>query len=581
MNFVSKKSILFLSFALFGFSQLVSAEISPPLRQQLGREVEYIGSIYRDNYAPSDWKKSFFNWNIELELSKLRLKVMTANNRFEYRDGLVQFLNSMADYHVGYAFYSTEKSSLPFSVRTIEGKTILVNVDRTLASKTTFPFEEGDELLEMNGVPVNQIIENLMKYMSTNVSTTDRALADLNLTSRSGRKNHFSVPRGQVNLKLRKASNQEIKTHQMFWNYIPETIGGLNPQDSALNPSSLGSFPSALIRGDDSISLSKLMMQSPLAMEFLEQNSPQANNHGMGSRKSFMKDFGVRIWESPKENQFDAYIFQNSQGQLIGVVRIPRYIVKDYIGAVNDFKTIIQKFESTTQGLIIDQLNNPGGSVFYLYTLVSMLNTQAVETPKHKMAINFERAMDAHKTLETIANIKTDEEAVKVLGEEYHGYPLNMQVITGLREYCNFILDAWNKGKKLSDPYFLWGVDAINPHPDVNYSKPIVILVNELDFSGGDFFPAIMQDNKRATIIGTRTSGAGGYVLEVKTQNAFGFEKITFTGSLAERVDKKPIENLGVVPDVNLPMTLADYRGGYRVYQAGVNAVLSALIKPR
>jgi C-terminal processing protease CtpA/Prc len=104
-------------------------------------------------------------------------------------------------------------------------------------------------------------------------------------------------------------------------------------------------------------------------------------------------------------------------------------------------------------------------------------------------------------------------------------------------------------------------------------------MINELDFSGGDFFPAILQDNKRVTLVGSRTSGAGGYVLPLKFTNSFGLEAITFTGSLAERVDKNPIENLGVTPDVPIEMTAKDYQTGFTDYVSKVKAVVSEKLK--
>jgi C-terminal processing protease CtpA/Prc len=106
-----------------------------------------------------------------------------------------------------------------------------------------------------------------------------------------------------------------------------------------------------------------------------------------------------------------------------------------------------------------------------------------------------------------------------------------------------------------------------------------MVLINELDFSGGDFFPAIMQDNKRAVILGTRTAGAGGYVLQYQFPNLSGIYLFSLTGSLAERDGGDMIENLGVTPDVGYELTPDDLEFGYQGYKSKIVSTMEEMLK--
>jgi hypothetical protein len=46
----------------------------------------------------------------------------------------------------------------------------------------------------------------------------------------------------------------------------------------------------------------------------------------------------------------------------------------------------------------------------------------------------------------------------------------------------------------------------------VVYTKPIIFLIDDFSTSAADIFPAMMQDNRRGPLVGTRTNGAGGSV---------------------------------------------------------------------
>ena len=176
--------------------------------------------------------------------------------------------------------------------------------------------------------------------------------------------------------------------------------------------------------------------------------------------------------------------------------------------------------------------------------------------------------------------VKNDATAKKAMGESQEGYPVDYMFYRHMVDYSRFIVDQWNQGKTLTDQTFLDGVDMINPSPTAQFTKPIVLLINELDFSGGDFFPATLQDNKRATLFGTRTAGAGGFVRSVKYPNNVGVAGFSMTGSIAIRADHQPIENLGVRADVQYAPTAADLQNGFKDYAKNVDATMARILGP-
>ena len=112
----------------------------------------------------------------------------------------------------------------------------------------------------------------------------------------------------------------------------------------------------------------------------------------------------------------------------------------------------------------------------------------------------------------------------------------------------------------------------------MGYTKPILILINGRSISCGDLFAAILQDNKRATLFGTRTAGAGGAVFRHKFDNKFGIEFFTTTITHGERKNGDPIENLGVMPDIPYEITEEDIKSDYLPYANEINQAVKSLL---
>lgn len=571
-----KKSIAGVLLFAWTFINPFICDASPALlRKRVLADLESIRNIFEVKYAPLYWKQEYAKWDLDLAIDEAKNQVVNLPSPTvkDCQVILRDFFNSTCDYHVGARFYSTENASLPFIVKGSQGRYFISFVDRELVNKQEFPFEVGDEILQFSGRPVDEVVQELriQEYGSSNTLETNQALAEMTLTNRRGEMGH-RIPQGTVQIQGIKKESLRPSTVYLKWSYTPEKIRDFSKLGLAVH---VDSSHKGLKELQTQLKKSRFF-EKFMTAHFWDKSyvgsSLTPNQHTLGSRTSFIPKLGDKLWESGEDALFDAYMFRAPSGKLIGYVRIPHYMGDEE--ELYEFGELMNYFEDKTDALIIDQVNNPGGSVFYLYALVSTLTDRSFDTPKHHLSLTQEEVHLACQLLPHLEQAHDDRTSRFVLGDTLGGYPVDYQFVKLMRQFCNFLIEQWNAGKLYSDPTYLYGVDEINPHPEYHYSKPILLLINSLDFSGGDFFPAILQDNQRATLLGTRTAGAGGYVIAAEFPNHSGLKGFSLTGSLAERKDKKPIENLGVNPDIFYDVTAVDLQQNYKDY---VTAILEAV----
>lgn len=289
----------------------------------------------------------------------------------------------------------------------------------------------------------------------------------------------------------------------------------------------------------------------------------------LGGKRSWVPVLGEIVWELPKETAaripFSAHICQLSDGRQIGYVRVPHYEYNKE--SVDEFGKLIARFESTTEAMVIDQVNNPGGSLFQMYAMLSYLTDRPLALPMHQITITDEDVAIAREKV--------------ALAEAGEAEPLDMGSSQDLVAYYRFVLSEFQAGRgtsnKPTNPVYLFGVAEVLP-AKVHYTKKIVVLINEVTFSAPEFLAAILQDNKRATLFGERTAGAGGCVKRIvhPILEKVGIEYITITWTLAWRTNGQPIEDIGVHPDVRYSITVEDLQSNYTGYRRALLATITA-----
>jgi C-terminal processing protease CtpA/Prc len=120
------------------------------------------------------------------------------------------------------------------------------------------------------------------------------------------------------------------------------------------------------------------------------------------------------------------------------------------------------------------------------------------------------------------------------------------------------VVSAYGQNRGLTDPVPLCG-NTLTHAPAANaYTKPIVLLVNELSAGPAEFLAAMLQDGGRAVVFGGATAGLG------TTSNSYpvgayaeGYAAVSVALAVRPGVVSAPgfpatsyIENIGVRPDV-------------------------------
>lgn len=574
---------------IFGVTSLSGKDIYPAgyqnerssnlLKKRMLGDLDTIKNIFEVKYAPFSWKRQYSGWQIEKEYAKAKKRVENLKNPTikDFHHILRDFFIAVKDYHVHITFLSTESAFLPFTVKGAEGRYFVVHTEKGLLNLFNSSLHVGDEIISFNGEPIHKVIEDFKKQeFSSSPTKTDQTLAEIYLTERKAAVGNI-VPKGPVKIVVKEKATGELKEHRLEWLYLPEKIPDLAHlgKKQLRTECSIENYRESPIHPELHTFLNKSLL-CPLFGTTAFEFSKVDNSHLMSSRNSFIPPLGRLLWKTNSDAIFNANIYLSPSGKRVGYIRIPHYLGD--CEEVEEFYEIMQLFESQTDALVIDQINNPGGSLFYVYALASILSNKPLCTPKHHIALTQEEVSTAVYLLPILEYVKDEASARSVFGDTFGGFPVDYRFGVLTKQFCNFLINEWNSGNLFTQPTFLFGVDEICPYPKGNYTKPILMIVNELDFSGGDFFPAIMQDNARATIFGTRTAGAGGYFLKCSFPNQTGIKAISYTASMAARKNQEPLETLGVTPDISYEFTIRDLQENFVDYVKAINHAVDGLI---
>lgn len=130
----------------------------------------------------------------------------------------------------------------------------------------------------------------------------------------------------------------------------------------------------------------------------------------------------------------------------------------------------------------------------------------------------------------------------------------------GLKDEMVQILDVLLPEGELFRSVDYAGKEDVDTSDAAHIDLPMVVLVNEDSYSAAEFFAAALQEYDAAEVIGVQTTGKGNfqYTLPLSDGSAVALSvgKYYTPGG-------KSLTDVGVVPDVEVDLTLEDYQALY------------------
>ena len=575
-------------------------------------DFQQLAAVYAKNYGPYELKLNLYGFDL-LNTQPWLDQVKASKTDIDFYDICVRYVASLQDSHDEFTIRSTFDAWLHFDGDLYDGKFIIDYIDRSYLPSSKYPFRIGDELVSVDGMAVADLITSFAPYAvngSSNPVSRKRIGAGIVTERYQGwypRANNIGDTAAIV---VNRQATGTQDAYTITWGVFGDavTTAGLIPSPHVKQPAQpkssashrsrfkrrgteLGerdwnawgatfSEPGPDMAPDEAVPSYLATLASLQFMGAAEGpiNSPKGSGISpFGSvfpvfdpPAGFKVRLGLRNTDEFLSGTFP------SGSKTIGFIRIPSMSPSNTASALSQFSGEIQYFQGNVDGLVIDVMANGGGSVCYTEQLVSMLIpgtfTRTLEELRATLqwqvsfASAVERATINNAPGWVVADYQYMLDAVKAALKDNRAR-------TGGLPLCSY--------KEESDPYFdSKGVLTL-------YTKPLVVVTDNFTLSAGELFTMFLQDNGRATIIGTTTDGGGGNVVsysatsysEGLTRMTQGIIRRTMPFSVPGFPAMSYYDGVGIYPDIWQDyMTVSNLNSGGVDFVAAVVSAITNLI---
>ncbi len=582
---------------VLGVSVLGIAACDPIPRRTLSLEEKkadlfWIYSQFGENYAPMEYKQTRYKFDYTaLKDSYLQLAETTTTNE-EFYVLMYRFVAEFKDAHTSGTLTAsslpsrTEIAYLGFTGVRRGDHLVVTKLLPTISKDSIYPIKVGQTITQLDGVSLKDVVLNeMVQYRNLG---SDEANLTYHMSKIFNRVTTSQKLPTKSNAVLTVLKSDGVSTTQLLVPWIRKDLKVFREEQMAATPTTdlngRTQIPSDNLNFQ--ISLMALAGQVDLLADWKQildktqdgynpwnsfvfvDSSPDWNSNFykntlkrmIAKKKTEVGKDLISFEDDPKKilqedrnvpepalmiptakiypSYITSTVARDKDGKEVGKKFNVGYIHLDTFSPAASEDDTIKEVSATldafalvgVKDVVIDMINNGGGSLSLGVKLAQLFSKEKILVSEIQFRLS-DSWLDDFESMSLRAGSDAERE-------------LYRRVFVGLK-------DERLQGKWLSHPM---SIESLFPfelkgNENLNQKLNVVLLVNEMCASMCDIFSGIMKDNALATVVGTKTMGAGGNVVN-HTQSPNSHFDVRQTESLILRKDGSYVENNGVDPDV-------------------------------
>ncbi len=150
-------------------------QLTPAQREQ---DFLTLANVFAKRYGPANWKIEALGVNL-FHVSPWLQRVRTARTDIEFLEICAQYVSSLQDGHAQFIGPGNFEADLGFTVDLYDGKVLIDGINTRQVPPSRFPLAIGDELVEIDGRPVGEVVQEFARlHTYANPRYTLRVAAD-------------------------------------------------------------------------------------------------------------------------------------------------------------------------------------------------------------------------------------------------------------------------------------------------------------------------------------------------------------------------------------------------------------------